>query len=222
MVLARDAMSSGDLVMAENYLQHAEHYNRIIMAAQSPQRSDDPGNGQQFGSRFDTGIGEGDFGSDDDYDGDEREQPAVAAEQPVQQAPDTQSERPERRFPHRQHDRQGGDFRGDNRGDFRGEQRPEARADNRGDRGEPRGDNRGEPRVDNRGDRGEYRGNRRRGRFDNGGNGRGPRPATALTPGGPAEAAALAAANAGFDGPPRRRPNDDSRDDGQPSDDGLV
>lgn len=33
--LARDAQSSGDRVMAENYLQHAEHYNRIIMAAQA-------------------------------------------------------------------------------------------------------------------------------------------------------------------------------------------
>lgn len=32
MSLARDAASSGDPVLAENYLQHAEHYNRIIMA----------------------------------------------------------------------------------------------------------------------------------------------------------------------------------------------
>jgi hypothetical protein len=32
MALARDALSSGDPVLAENYLQHAEHYNRIIMA----------------------------------------------------------------------------------------------------------------------------------------------------------------------------------------------
>lgn len=32
--LARDAQSAGDRVMAENYLQHAEHYNRIILAAQ--------------------------------------------------------------------------------------------------------------------------------------------------------------------------------------------
>lgn len=31
--LARDAQASGDRVIAENYLQHAEHYNRIIMAA---------------------------------------------------------------------------------------------------------------------------------------------------------------------------------------------
>jgi hypothetical protein len=35
MQLARDAQSSGDRVMAENYLQHAEHYNRIIAAAQA-------------------------------------------------------------------------------------------------------------------------------------------------------------------------------------------
>jgi hypothetical protein len=39
--LARDANSAGDRVQAENYLQHAEHYYRILMAAQSHQ------NGQQ-------------------------------------------------------------------------------------------------------------------------------------------------------------------------------
>lgn len=36
MALARDAQSLGDIIAAENYLQHAEHYNRIIMAAQTP------------------------------------------------------------------------------------------------------------------------------------------------------------------------------------------
>ena len=35
MSLARDHLASGDLVAAESYLQHAEHYNRIIMAAQT-------------------------------------------------------------------------------------------------------------------------------------------------------------------------------------------
>src|SRR5262244_1585810 len=35
MSLARDALASGDMVTAESYLQHAEHYNRIIMAAQA-------------------------------------------------------------------------------------------------------------------------------------------------------------------------------------------
>ena len=33
--LARDANASGDRVMAENYLQHAEHYFRIMAAAQA-------------------------------------------------------------------------------------------------------------------------------------------------------------------------------------------
>ena len=47
MSLARDALSSGDLVGAESYFQHAEHYNRIIMAAQS-----------QFGSQGGQ-VGEG-------------------------------------------------------------------------------------------------------------------------------------------------------------------
>lgn len=52
MSLARDALASGDSVTAESYLQHAEHYNRIIMAAHSqataatPQAGDQP-QGQQ-------------------------------------------------------------------------------------------------------------------------------------------------------------------------------
>ena len=33
--LARDALASGDLVAAESYFQHAEHYNRTIVATQS-------------------------------------------------------------------------------------------------------------------------------------------------------------------------------------------
>ena len=31
--LAHDAQTSGDLIAAESYLQHAEHYNRLIAAA---------------------------------------------------------------------------------------------------------------------------------------------------------------------------------------------
>ena len=37
MSLARDALSAGDPVLAENYLQHAEHYNRIIMSYREQQ-----------------------------------------------------------------------------------------------------------------------------------------------------------------------------------------
>ena len=36
--LARDANSSGDRVLAENYLQHAEHYFRVMSAAQAQQQ----------------------------------------------------------------------------------------------------------------------------------------------------------------------------------------
>lgn len=49
--LARDAASSGDRVMAENYLQHAEHYFRIITQIQEAEnrqresRGGNPGGG---------------------------------------------------------------------------------------------------------------------------------------------------------------------------------
>jgi len=69
MNLARDAQSSGDRVMAENYLQHAEHYNRIILTAQAQmqerfQRDD---NGQQ--GRDSQDQDDDDRDSDDDNDG---------------------------------------------------------------------------------------------------------------------------------------------------------
>ena len=54
MSLARDALASGDLVSAESYLQHAEHYNRIIMAAQAqfgPQHGGQQGDGPNGGYR---------------------------------------------------------------------------------------------------------------------------------------------------------------------------
>ncbi len=52
--LARDAASSGDRVMAENYLQHAEHYHRIILVmneahAQATSRDMQPQQPQQGG-----------------------------------------------------------------------------------------------------------------------------------------------------------------------------
>ena len=46
--LARDAQSSGDSVMAENYLQHAEHYFRIVSSAQQAQNGIRP-DGQDDG-----------------------------------------------------------------------------------------------------------------------------------------------------------------------------
>src|SRR3954469_2710637 len=47
--LARDAQSSGDPVLAENYLQHAEHYFRIVATAQAQSqfRADQPNQVQE-------------------------------------------------------------------------------------------------------------------------------------------------------------------------------
>src|SRR5690606_25334990 len=56
--LARDAQSSGDPVLAENYLQHAEHYFRIVAAAQAQSQA----RFDQFGQRVEVEEDE-----DDDF-----------------------------------------------------------------------------------------------------------------------------------------------------------
>ena len=48
--LARDAMTSGDPVTAENHYQHAEHYFRLIAAAQEQFRQQNPYYQQQQGA----------------------------------------------------------------------------------------------------------------------------------------------------------------------------
>jgi hypothetical protein len=63
--LARDARSSGDPVAAENYYQHAEHYFRLIAAAQEQFRQNQPQHQQQ--PRIDNDMS-GEEG-DDDADG---------------------------------------------------------------------------------------------------------------------------------------------------------
>ncbi len=58
--LARDAQSSGDPVLAENYLQHAEHYNRIIFTFREQQGGEAPSTnpgGRQRGSSGDVNEG---------------------------------------------------------------------------------------------------------------------------------------------------------------------
>jgi len=72
MSLARDATSSGDPVLAENYLQHAEHYNRIIMAVREQQISQggpDMNGGMPRARPFNDMDGD-DFGDDDGDEGD--------------------------------------------------------------------------------------------------------------------------------------------------------
>jgi hypothetical protein len=59
--LARDAHTGGDPVAAENYLQHAEHYFRLIAAAQAAQALAQSGRPP--------GEAEGEFEDDDDFGG---------------------------------------------------------------------------------------------------------------------------------------------------------
>jgi hypothetical protein len=104
--LARDAQSAGDPVLAENYLQHAEHYNRIILAyrEQQVQQSGEMNGGGGHRMRPD-GM-EGDEASDDQPD-----DPGQGDQPPM---PRHQHEQP--RF-HDQH--RGGDDRQQNR-EYRG------------------------------------------------------------------------------------------------------
>lgn len=101
--LARDAQSSGDSVMAENYLQHAEHYFRIVSSAQ--QAMNGPREGQsQEDNDFDDDVSElnSRFSSPQpaqpaQSNESEEEAPAqapqpVAAEAPTEAAPAASSE----------------------------------------------------------------------------------------------------------------------------------
>src|SRR5579871_2436008 len=54
--LARDAQGSGDPVSAENYYQHAEHYFRIIAAAQEQFRQNQPQHQQPPQQRTDNDM----------------------------------------------------------------------------------------------------------------------------------------------------------------------
>ena len=54
--LARDAHSSGDRIQGENYLQHAEHYYRVMMATQPPGQPYQPGGGYQQGGGGGNGM----------------------------------------------------------------------------------------------------------------------------------------------------------------------
>src|ERR1043166_7844536 len=71
--LARDAQSSGDPISAENYYQHAEHYYRLIAAAQEQFRQDNP----HLANRFEQGqqAGAADDAFDEGEEGDDDEQP---------------------------------------------------------------------------------------------------------------------------------------------------
>lgn len=153
MSLARDAQASADPVLAENYLQHAEHYNRIIMTfrEQHMQQTGEVLNGAPGRTREEGGdLGEFD-GEDDGEEmmSDSMGQPIRGHEpQPrfegqSRQGDGRQGDRPQRHSDHnnrdnrdhnnRDHNRPGRDRFGGGRPNFRNN-RPEQ--GERGDRGE--------------------------------------------------------------------------------------
>src|ERR1700749_1656671 len=83
--LARDARSSGDPVAAENYYQHAEHYFRLIAAAQEQFRQSQPQHLQQP-PRQDEVMG-GEEGEDDGENFSSFGQEPGFVPQPQQQQP---------------------------------------------------------------------------------------------------------------------------------------
>jgi hypothetical protein len=85
--LARDSQSSGDPVSSEGYLQHAEHYFRLIAAAQAQYAQQNPNQPQQVYQRPDMDGGDEDGEGGETAAGDSNAQPYVGGQpvQPVQQ-----------------------------------------------------------------------------------------------------------------------------------------
>lgn len=180
--LARDAQSSGDPVLAENYLQHAEHYNRIILSFREQQVSQggDPYSG---GPMARTHSLAGPEGSDGDEFGDEeggddfsgQQPPAMAGAEgqpppPFQQPTRPFDNPPQQRFDNRpqRHDNNRGDNRqnnnnnrGDNQRFDRNDRNDRPDRQDRGDRQDFRGDRNGNVGNGNGGDNRGYRDNRR-------------------------------------------------------------
>ena len=77
--LARDAQGSGDPVAAENYYQHAEHYFRLIAAAQEQFRQQNP----YYNQQPQQGAPGQHAGTDEGFDGDDDDgQPFMGQNEP--------------------------------------------------------------------------------------------------------------------------------------------
>lgn len=132
--LARDAQTSGDRVLAENYLQHAEHYFRLLRAMQPQRPASEILGRDQFVSGYDI-----DF---------EDETPQAIGEGESQSEGDAQPEGESReRWESRRDDRPRDDRPRDDR-----PPREEARRDDR-----PRAEREERPRVEREGRRDRWR-----------------------------------------------------------------
>jgi len=83
--LARDAQSSGDPVTAEGYLQYAEHYFRLIAAAQAQFAQQNPNQPQQPYQRPDDEFDDGDGDGDEAVPGNPNAQPYAGGAPVAQQ-----------------------------------------------------------------------------------------------------------------------------------------
>jgi hypothetical protein len=115
LLLARDAQTSGDRVMAENFLQHAEHYIRLLGASQ-------PANGEQRFQGDNRQLqGRADYEDRDEDEGDDepmssemqRFAPHQPPHQPQSQPRQDQQPRQDREPRQDQQPREGREFRQD-------------------------------------------------------------------------------------------------------------
>jgi hypothetical protein len=113
--LARDAQGSGDPVAAENYYQHAEHYFRIIAAAQEQFRQNQPQQQQQPRIDNDTRDDSGEDG-DGDYPGFGAEAgPREPQPYPIREPQPYQNREPQPREQNWRENRNGANAAGDDR-----------------------------------------------------------------------------------------------------------
>ncbi len=166
MALARDAQTSGDPVLAENYLQHAEHYNRMIIAyreQQMQQGGGDMANGNGHRMRPVNEFGE----HGDEGDGETIVDPGMAEQPPM---PGITRQPHQEGQPRQENGRHDGRPQDDRRDDRRqDDRRPQHnnRPDHRGEHRQDRGDNpRFRDRRFDRGDRGDRGGDRQQDRGD--------------------------------------------------------
>lgn len=115
LTLARDAYSSGDRVMAENYFQHAEHYYRIVNATTDPSGNGQRSNGQQPNNGYQGGNGP----VDDDFDNEDEIGRPIYAQSNNQGGRAQGSDESQQR---------------ENRGDGDSDDNPERQADRSGER----------------------------------------------------------------------------------------
>lgn len=136
--LARDAASSGDRVIAENHLQHAEHYFRLLRAMQPQRAPSDIIGRDQFSSGMDIDFeAEPEEGAETPNDGETSEGDGEGQPQHQQQQGRQRDDRP-------RDDRQRDDRQRDDRPQGEGRRRDRWRErDDRRDRFE-RGDRQGD------------------------------------------------------------------------------